>query len=197
VSKASLANDIRQLVAIAVVVAFAAIAPARALECVTLPDGCQKVSIDSAGTFGFRRDKIRGIAVWREIGGIAPWIDIVAPADQAVSKIILSADLSPTQSPHCFERPWEPESVTCDHSIPGVKLQAIITFPKSGADTARYEEITRSLIKYILDEVLCCQLRDYSKPERATKLMGPGTGLSSRTPACDLLPKSRDRKSVV
>jgi len=160
------------------------------LQCETVPTDCRKVEIASAGTFGFRRDKVRGVAVWREIGGIAPWVDVMPPPGQELLRITVSFDLD-RADPYCFTRENEPDSVACVESIPGVKLLTVVRFPKANNRDGDVQYLSRMgrFVKYILDEVLCCQMTDYSKPERGTKLMGPG-GLSSDNSACALLPKS-------
>jgi hypothetical protein len=153
----------RSVAVAAVIMGSAAHARVPLLDCDTVPADCDKIAIDSSGIFGFHHNAIKWVAVWREIGGIAPWVEIVSPSTGEIVRIIISANLKLRSRPHCFNSVDEPNSVTCVQSIPGVKLQAVVTFSKASHPKVRYEDRMEGILKYILDEVLCCKPPDSSR----------------------------------
>jgi len=107
---------------------------------------CKEVEIDSAGVYCLDSTRLLGVAPGsRGLGSIANYVRISPPSIPGesfddVSKIVLIADVYPAAEPRC-QASKDAGNLNCALSIPGKKLNAIVTFRSTGA--GRFEERTK------------------------------------------------------
>jgi hypothetical protein len=126
---------------------------------------CEQVSIDSAGVFALKHSRIKAVAVWHEVGGVAPYVDIWPPTVQNrqqedIARITLTADVWPRDL-SCLVVPAGglpsslPETIRCRQTIPGLNLMAIVNF--AAGTPPPYDARMRKVIDYLMNDVFACK----------------------------------------
>lgn len=129
--------------------------------------GCVKVSINSAGTFYFKKGDLRSVAIGSGgPGDVFDYVTILKPWKTGeydfsdITQIILMADIKHLDQVSCQVFPNYPDLSQCAVSMPNATLKLIVKFDKTALKAKpQYEERTMAVVKFIDSEMHACKTK--------------------------------------